>query len=80
MSLVDEILSATRKRVVTSRMVGKTENSSASFMYMDIRKILRDIVIFKISIKSKKAGLSGTIIKNITQATNTAIMLFFDFI
>ena len=74
--LVVEILSESLKTVVISRMVGKDENSSASLMYIVIRRITTEREIFTSSRKSRSAppitSLRGMIRARTINITNTA--------
>jgi hypothetical protein len=68
---VEEILRASRKRVVIKSNDGKMEKSRGPLIYMVVNRIIRDMAMFKINIKSRINGGKGIIIRAIVRTTNT---------
>jgi len=63
-SLVEAILSESRKSVIMSNSDGNIEKSSGSLVYIDVRSITIDSEIFITKNKSKKKEFKGMIISN----------------
>ena len=70
-SLVDDIFNANLMSVVINSREGKIEKSSGPPINMVVNKIMSEIEILIINIKSKKKGGNGITIKAIMKITNT---------
>ena len=78
-SRVEEMFRARRIRVVISSMEGKMEKSRGPLMNMVVSRMVREMAMLKINIKSRMKAGKGMIIRAIiitTKSTTTFLNIF----